>query len=395
MKKQINFYQSLPAWLSELSTPQLSAILDLTQMQQANVVTFENGFASRFSFDRVKGTFVADPSARLVQVTEVVEWQICVGALPGALSDARNQTVCADQLHQEMPGAILCVPFTDDVGSPVAALSLASDAPQKSLCMEDLRILERYVMRGAIPPAPIDPSGEIRDRISNMMVRKEHDILLQPIVRAGNGVAVGYEALSRFHQTSGGSPLKWFEDAADAGLQVQLETWVIAEALPLLGSLPRDVYLSVNASPATVASGVLTDLLDATQPERIVVELTDFASTDNPEELDAGLQSLRDTGARIAIDDVTANYRDLANVARIKPDIIKLDRELVGALHDDVASNSLIQAIVHFSKDIGATLIAEGVESERELAAVTDLGIDIVQGFLFSRPVTPVQIGLA
>ena len=225
----------------------------------------------------------------------------------------------------------------------------------------------------------------VRRRVESVLDEEALEIALQPIRDLGTGTLVGCEALARFDSAT---PDVMFEQAEAVGLGVDLELLAVRRALPLIGDLRDPVYLSINASPNLVRTGSLTRLL--TQPgtrlDRLVLEITERAQVDEYEDLDTVLAPLRAAGMRLAVDDTGAGYASFHHVLRLRPDIIKLDRSLISAIDTDPAQRSLVTAVALLALDLDATLTAEGVERESQVAALTDLGIRHGQGYLLGHP---------
>jgi EAL domain-containing protein (putative c-di-GMP-specific phosphodiesterase class I)/GAF domain-containing protein len=209
-------------------------------------------------------------------------------------------------------------------------------------------------------------------------------IVFQPIVNVRSGAVIGAEALARFPDANG--PERWFADAASVGLGLDLELAAITAALGQLHRVPDSVYLSVNASPSAIQSSQLAALFDGIDANRIVIEITEHAHVDDYEALVDAVNRLRCRGARFAIDDAGAGYSSLRHVVRIQPDLIKLDTSLTRDIDGDAARRALARSLLLFADEIGATLIAEGVETPTELDALMALGVDNVQGYLTGRP---------
>ena len=209
-------------------------------------------------------------------------------------------------------------------------------------------------------------------------------ILFQPIVRTSDGQVVGAEALARF---SDGRPAdRWFGDAAAVGLGVELELLAINLALQQAREhLPEDVYVSVNVSPATMTSEHLRAVVEA-HGRPAVIEMTEHIPVEESAELISSLAWARSAGVRIAADDAGNGYAGLCHLLRLAPDIIKLDRALVTGVDTDPAKRALIVAVTGFASEIGAEVVAEGVESEAELLTLAGAGVDGVQGYLLGRP---------
>lgn len=209
-------------------------------------------------------------------------------------------------------------------------------------------------------------------------------IVFQPIVSTHDGRVIGAEALARF--PDGRPPDEWFNAAAEVGLGVELELLAvelaIAEATALI---PDEIYVSVNVSPATMTSPNICALLESA-PRPLVVEMTEHAPMETSDALTAALQWARRQGVRVAADDAGNGYAGLSHLLRLAPDIIKLDRDLVTGVDADPAKRALVMAVTGFAADIGATVVAEGVETTRELQALVTAGVTAVQGFLLGRP---------
>lgn len=213
-------------------------------------------------------------------------------------------------------------------------------------------------------------------------------IALQPIVDSRDGHLLGVEALSRFPGHPGITPERWFDEAASAGLGTDLELLAVKTALGHAGVLPPGVYLSVNASPATLASRRVHDLIEqASFPaEQIVVEITEHVSIDSYEHMRPLIADLRALGARLAVDDAGSGYASFRHILELSPDFIKLDRQLIGGIDNDPAKRALVVALVTFGREICATFVAEGIETAAELATVAELGVHAAQGFHIGRP---------
>ncbi len=211
-------------------------------------------------------------------------------------------------------------------------------------------------------------------------------IVFQPIVDLLNGAIVGYEALSRFSLSPERPPDQWFSEAAAIGLGVELEVHALRAALSERHRIPPETYLSLNVSPQTVMSPLLSDLLVASPCEGLVLEVTEHVGVDDYGALTAALGRLRSWGLRIAIDDAGSGYASLRHILNIRPDIIKLDIALTRGVDADPARQALAIALVSFRQDIGAVLVAEGIETRGELEVLVRLGLRHGQGYYLGRP---------
>jgi PAS domain S-box-containing protein len=225
-------------------------------------------------------------------------------------------------------------------------------------------------------------------RLTSALERDEMDVALQPIVSLVDGTIAGVEALARFHDRQ--SPDTWFREAARLGRERELDEHMFDKALALLDAVPDTAYLSINASPDLIADpGFRRRLLARRLPlDRIVIEITEHARVSDYDALRSAVSSLREHRVKFAIDDTGAGYASLNHVLQLRPDVIKLDRDLLGQLNDDPARRSLVTALVLLAMDIGATVTGEGVESAAQLEALAMLGVEQVQGYFLARPTT-------
>ena len=211
--------------------------------------------------------------------------------------------------------------------------------------------------------------------------------VFQPLVSLATGEISGYEALARFPHPPARRPDEWFAMATQCGLGPALEARAVQEALARPGR-PPGTYLSFNLS----ASALLSDEVAAIMPDDltdIVIEITENERVGDDDRLAAAIAPLRRRGARIAIDDAGAGYSGLQQVMRLQPDIIKLDRSLVGGVDTDPAKAALIDSFVRFARRTGAVVCAEGIETSEELKVLADLDVTYGQGFGLARPAAP------
>lgn len=235
----------------------------------------------------------------------------------------------------------------------------------------------------------------LRERVRHIIASRSVLTVWQPIVDCSTRTLLGFEALSRFtHLEPQAAPDAWFAEAARVGLGVELELLAAGMALETaseLPALPEHAYLSVNLSPAAILTGQLASLLRETgwPPRRTVLEITEHTSIEDYEAVTDAIAPLRRDGLRLAVDDAGAGYASFRHILALHPDYIKLDRSLIGALGTDPARRALTKAVVSFAADIGAAVIAEGVETIEELTTLQRLGVHAAQGYLTGRPDIP------
>jgi EAL domain-containing protein (putative c-di-GMP-specific phosphodiesterase class I) len=241
-----------------------------------------------------------------------------------------------------------------------------------------------FVANVVCPAAALESAT--RNRIERMLTVDGHSIVLQPIISLSTGCVVKVEALSRFAAWPQREPDYWFAEAASVGLGCALELFAIERALSLLADLPESIGMAVNAGPDTFCSPELLNLLSASTPNRIVVELTEHVGIEDDPALRQACKDLRRIGARVALDDTGAGFASLSLLLEVAPEFIKLDRVLTRDIDADPVRRALARALVTFGNEVGAAVIAEGIESAAELAVLIDLGIAYGQGFYLARP---------
>jgi EAL domain-containing protein (putative c-di-GMP-specific phosphodiesterase class I)/CheY-like chemotaxis protein len=238
---------------------------------------------------------------------------------------------------------------------------------------------------------------ELREHASRMHRRRaglvrgfieggDVSMVFQPVVDLRSLAMVGVEALARFGGNPPRPPNLWFEEAALVGMRVELELATARAALHDRPGLPEGVWLAVNISPATAVSNAFPTLLAEVALEDVVFEISEHARVSDYDGLKGVLVDVRSRGARLAIDDAGAGFASLQHILRLSPDFIKLDMALVRGVDSDPARRALASALASFGNEIGAVLIAEGIETAEELDTLRGLDIRFGQGYYLGRP---------
>ncbi len=237
---------------------------------------------------------------------------------------------------------------------------------------------------------------EARDKhkIQHIIMTENVRTLFQPIVDLKSGEVHGFEALARGPRgTDLESPLALFETASKADLLFEIDQLCRRKAVLESGGLESPMKLFLNTLPFSIRDPhfrgkYLLDLLDGSGlvPERIVLEVTETVAI---EDYTAYLDEKRyfsDMGFLSAIDDMGVGYSGVEKLVHLEPDYVKLDIHLVRGIDSSTIKRDIVQAFCGMAKKIGAKLVAEGVETRKELGTVRELGIDYAQGFLLARP---------
>ena len=219
----------------------------------------------------------------------------------------------------------------------------------------------------------------------------------QPIVHLSNGNVFGWEALSRgpvdsnFH-----SPLSLFQFAEETGGLFQLERVCRKKAVTHCREFIGTHKLFLNIHPRTISDpdftpGETKRILEQKRidPENVVFEITERHAVENFQLFHDTLQHYRNQGFLIAVDDVGSGYSGLLSIARIRPDFIKIDKSLVFSADSDPVKRALLETFVTFANQIGAKIIAEGIETSSVYATLANLGVHFGQGYYIAKPDYP------
>ncbi|WP_330981736.1 EAL domain-containing protein [Mycobacterium triplex] len=313
------------------------------------------------------------------------------GRLPAVIPDtSADRTASVLPRTQKLRlGAFVGVPLLGPDGSTVGMVGAVSQEAKPHLADADLRIVNKMAdLIGALMELPADSTtirAEQREGIRRVVAERDFEVIFQAMHDVWTGRVVGVEALARF-PCEPFRPDLVFGQAAQLGLDIELETAVIARALSLLPQLPDDVFGAVNISPSAVLLTPWSELLADVDPSRLVVEITEHDAVENYDALDDVLEACRARGMRVAVDDVGAGFSSFSHVLELAPEFIKIDQSITRNIDADDARRRLAQSIAEFAAQIGATVIAEGVESQGELDAISAAGIPWAQGYYLSRP---------
>jgi EAL domain-containing protein (putative c-di-GMP-specific phosphodiesterase class I)/DNA-binding response OmpR family regulator len=241
------------------------------------------------------------------------------------------------------------------------------------------------IANALLAPALVSRVEHARSRHAVMDIIDEHRFVtvFQPIVRLDDGGILGYEALTRFED--GTPPDMRFTEAHALGVGVELEEATMRAALRASSRLPSGAWLSLNASPDLLLQlpRLYAGFRDAGRP--IVLEVTEHVPI---AEYGSIRVALAQAGAdiRLSIDDAGAGFNSFRHIVELNPDFVKLDVGIVRSIEDDPMRQALVTGLNYFATKTGCTLIAEGIETERERAALLALGVTVGQGYLTGRP---------
>ena len=221
----------------------------------------------------------------------------------------------------------------------------------------------------------------------------------QPLVALDTNRLIGFEALARWtHATRGPvSPSEFIQAAEETRLIGRLGRKILGDACAALASWldaspEHPLKVAVNISALQLADPEFPDVVRRliaaadVPPGLVCLELTESALAD-PELAAAALRRLKEVGVEIAIDDFGTGYSSLSRLHRFPLDHLKIDRSFVAGIPESVADVAIVTAVLNLASSLTLQTVAEGVETEEQLARLRELGCDVGQGFLWSRPV--------
>ncbi len=222
----------------------------------------------------------------------------------------------------------------------------------------------------------------------------------QPQFDLASGQINAFETLLRWRHPQRGlvTPSEFIPVAEETGLIVPIGAWVLRGACQTALAWPSKVRVSVNLSAVQCASrstvDVVREVLSSTRlpAERLELEITESSLIADSTTARETLQALKQMGVGVALDDFGTGYSSMAHLRHFALDKLKIDRSFVAALErDDEQAHAIVRSIVHLGCGLKLQIVAEGVETPRQLQALRELGCTGVQGFLLSRPLPAVE----
>ena len=258
------------------------------------------------------------------------------------------------------------------------------------------RVIERAIESASLQAAQLRQAEELGrlERLQDILLRERVVTSYQPILRMQEGTVMGFEALSRGPKGSGlESAGELFDAAKSHGLRVELDRLCRKRALLSSGRIPSNAKIFVNTLPATLRDPqfrdkALIEFLDKAQvkPERIVIEITEQEVIENHGIFRDTMAYFTDLGMSFAVDDVGAGYSGLDTIAKLRPQYLKIDINLVRDVHHNPVKRQMVKALIDLGRGIDAKVIAEGIEKEEEAQVLRGIGVDYGQGFHLARP---------
>jgi diguanylate cyclase len=255
-----------------------------------------------------------------------------------------------------------------------------------------------------------DMGVDIRERVRlmhalrNAVKENELFVVYQPQIDLATRRPVGAEALLRWRTRDGTfiPPDRFIPIAEYSGLIIEIGERVMREACGELVRLRQlghaDLTMSINVSQVQFRHprflDMLRNILAETQapPSRIELEITESMAMEEPDALINLLGQIKQTGVSIAIDDFGTGFSSLSHLQRLQADRLKIDRGFVTEITSSKRGSSIAEMVIQLGRNLGLSVVAEGVEDERQASILSTLGCPLAQGYLFARPMTVNQL---
>ncbi|WP_299471874.1 EAL domain-containing protein [uncultured Roseibium sp.] len=244
---------------------------------------------------------------------------------------------------------------------------------------------------------------EVKEIISEALKNDWFELHFQPIVNLKSGAPVGFEGLLRLVHPERGvlPPLEYIRAAEQTGGILEIGDLVLELGLQALERLQSDSrwrsnYVALNFSAAQFLPDLPAKLdgklsAHSIRPGQLVLEITETTLMQNSMGLDGLIEDIRQLGCAFALDDFGTGFSSLSYMNRFPVDIVKIDRSFINGLdagngsERSLKNSALIEAIVGLARKLNLSVIAEGIESQRQLECLIDLGVETGQGFLFGK----------
>ncbi|HEY3766367.1 MAG TPA: EAL domain-containing protein [Gaiellales bacterium] len=251
---------------------------------------------------------------------------------------------------------------------------------------------------------PQRDSGEelvVASQLRDALHRDELTLHYQPLVDLAQSCVVGAEALIRWNHPERGllAPGLFLPAAERSGLIRDMTAWVIERAcLQARRWCDRDLdlYVSINLPPSSWNPLAIRRMLATIDSfgltaDRLMIELTEHAAMGEAAELDSTLDAIHSHGLKLAIDDFGTGYSSLGRLRRLRPDVLKIDRSFTADLPGDRDAAILVETMITMAKKLDITCLAEGIETEAQLAFLRTNNCPLGQGYLYSKPLPSVE----
>ncbi len=364
--------------------------------------------------------FDGDPATRIIDALTSRTGILVIRTESATAADWLTEPRVESTIHAALMGPTEVEIWSPTSDSRIVALRFPSDSASQMRCLEIHTLCRSFVSQLArdwfnetglddpfavTPITPLSHLDNLTENIAQLnslleiLVNRQLTPQFQPIVSLRDGRVIGYEALIRgpkgalirrpgqmFRVADKARVVAWFDlacleeclkSAAEQRIRHLLFVNMDAEGLAAMAMQERPIAQRVRDHGLT--------------PSDIVIEVTERQMVGDFPRLMEDIRNLRDQGFRIAIDDAGAGYSSLRAVAELRPDFVKIDRDLVKNIDVAGERGALLKAVAQYAQSTGAAVVAEGAETQAELAALIELGIPYCQGYLLGKPTDAVR----
>ncbi len=241
---------------------------------------------------------------------------------------------------------------------------------------------------------------EIENELHSALHKKEFYMVYQPQINCHTGDTIGFESLIRWHNEKYGEigPDRFVPLLEETGLIYSVGEWVVNEVIDFISTQHNNITFSINLSPLQCSSLAFVEIVrnaiknKGINPKQIEFEITESLLIKDFEKTRTFLNELHDIGCTIALDDFGTGYTSMNYLARLPIDVIKIDKSLIRNIDSSKNLKSIVKAIVTMSQSLGMTNIFEGIETNAELNEIKKMDGTIIQGFLFSKPLSTTDV---
>jgi EAL domain-containing protein (putative c-di-GMP-specific phosphodiesterase class I)/GGDEF domain-containing protein len=353
------------------------------------ITQFVNGFQEATTAFLCRYTGEEPPSNMDQRIRQALEQSLLDPCDISVISCDRHTCIC------------LATPFSREPFDPLHVHSLLDQMRRKLAAPEALEA-DPGDTEGLqiMPVAFVSSVGLLQENLEelsellDMLVNRRLNVQFQAIVHLNSGQVFGYEALMRVPQSGVLRRPGALISAAD---RARLVSWVdiacqeICFTRASQTGIKAHLFLNMDAEGLDFVHETDRTLADRAaeshiSPRQIVLELTERQTVEDFPRLVHYIEELRGQGFKIAIDDAGAGYSSLHTIAELRPDFVKIDRSLVRSIENSGTRRALLSTLNKYAMQIGAAMIAEGIETRDELSVVMEIGVTYGQGYLLSRP---------
>jgi len=311
----------------------------------------------------------------------------------------------AEQLAERILAALAPMPATSGpaIATSIGLAVYPDDAQdQRALLSHADAALYRAKAEGRGTCRRYDASmgAQIRDRrllehdLRHAVARGELNLVYQPQTRIDTGAVTGFEALLRWRHPERGSvsPDLFVPIAEETGAILEIGAFVLREACRTAAAWPQPLAIAVNVSAVQLHSPHFVPFVHSAlcesglTPERLEIEITETALIRDPARALLTLRQLKALGVRIAMDDFGTGYSSLSNLRSFPFDRIKIDGSFIKAVHSNPQGAAIVRSVLGLGRGLGLAVVAEGVETDEELAFLAAEQCHLAQGYLLGRP---------